>query len=669
MVSISAGTSTDVCEICDAFVNFDPRSSMSRRRQKISYQNPCLLEKYEWAYFHQPNLVALKDSADAGCQVCQLMLDCLEISDHIDAIFDEERKLELRMFKDSRDVQSKVDDTEAEEFVGKAFRQIIYEKAQDRRASNWRGSEYNKKFPYDEWNHRGRLDGPIVLLSGRVTSLQNASLFSSHLSDDGKSGSPSIISDLEVNGKKVYQIEVRVSCSAFTEFDQTGGLWGILEAHISTEDDIDPELEHRPSRKVLSDPHLNLIRHWRLECQAKHQACNKRSLENKLPTRVIEIMSTGREVTNVRVVETYDLKGNHEYACLSYCWGSAKQASSTTTSSFPREIAITDLPKTISDAIWLCYALKIRYLWVDSMCIIQGDASDWQRESAKMCDTYGRSALTIATEICATSTQSFADQRKESNYFSGPRTMLKDADQPLSPRKSIWFREKDSRQKSSPWAAEVAWNVLNYFNTDEQTKVWRTRAWTFQEWMISPRVLHIDEMTLWHCFEGYGNEVGQRTMAPVILHRNILANTNEIMWKDIVRNYTARKLTNDTDRLPALDGIVQLYQERIGHTYLAGLWLEEMPKSLLWRRRAQDSKRSSGFNKGLIPSWSWASVETMVHEEMFNWDCVYTTVRSYVYKCEPPESLSHIREAWLELEGPLIRVMSCKRAAPRTSGG
>jgi hypothetical protein len=136
--------------------------------------------------------------------------------------------------------------------------------------------------------------------------------------------------------------------------------------------------------------------------------------------------------------------------------------------------------------------------------------------------------------------------------------------------------------------------------------------------MISPRVLHIDEMTLWHCFEGYSNEMGQRTMAPVISHRNLLAYTNEILWKDIVRNYTTRKLTNDTDRLPALDGIVQLYRERIGHTYLAGLWLEEMPKSLLWRRRAQDSKRSSGFNKGLIPSWSWASVETMVHEEMFN---------------------------------------------------
>jgi hypothetical protein len=234
MVSISAGKSTDVCEICDAFVNFDPRSSISRRRQRINYHNSFLLEKYEWAYFHQPNLVALKDSADAGCQVCQLMLDCLEISDQIDVIFDEERKLELRMFKDSLDVQSKVDDTKAEEFVGKAFRQIIYEKAQERRASNERGSQYNEKFPYDEWNHRGRLDGPIVLLSGHAAVLEEASLFSSHLSDGGKSDSPSITRDLEVNGKKVYQIEVRVSCSTFTEFDQTGGLWGILEAHIST---------------------------------------------------------------------------------------------------------------------------------------------------------------------------------------------------------------------------------------------------------------------------------------------------------------------------------------------------------------------------------------------------------------------------------------------------
>jgi hypothetical protein len=234
MVSISAQQNTDVCEICEAFVNFDPRSSISRRRQKISYRNSAHLEKYEWAYFHQPNLVALKDSADAGCQVCQLMLDCLEISDQIDFIFDEERKLELRMSKTSFDVRSRVDDAETEGFVGEVFRQIMYEKTRESEAFKWRGSHYDEKLSYDERKHRGRLDGPIVLLSGHTVVPEEASLFSGNPSDDGEFVSPSVVRDLEMNDTKVYQIQVYVPCSSFTEFDQNGGLWGTLEGHIST---------------------------------------------------------------------------------------------------------------------------------------------------------------------------------------------------------------------------------------------------------------------------------------------------------------------------------------------------------------------------------------------------------------------------------------------------
>lgn len=34
---------------------------------------------------------------------------------------------------------------------------------------------------------------------------------------------------------------------------------------------------------------------------------------------------------------------------------------------------ITELPQTFHDAIEVCRALNIRYLWIDSLCIIQND--------------------------------------------------------------------------------------------------------------------------------------------------------------------------------------------------------------------------------------------------------------------------------------------------------
>lgn len=54
------------------------------------------------------------------------------------------------------------------------------------------------------------------------------------------------------------------------------------------------------------------------------------------------------------------------------------------------------LSKTFQDAVVLTRALRIRYLWVDSLCIIQHDLDDWERESAKVSSVYANGALAIA---------------------------------------------------------------------------------------------------------------------------------------------------------------------------------------------------------------------------------------------------------------------------------
>jgi hypothetical protein len=61
-----------------------------------------------------------------------------------------------------------------------------------------------------------------------------------------------------------------------------------------------------------------------------------------------------------------------------------------------KEIPHCHLTKTFQDAIAIARSLGIAYLWIDSLCIIQDDAEDWDKESRRMCDVYGGSSLNIA---------------------------------------------------------------------------------------------------------------------------------------------------------------------------------------------------------------------------------------------------------------------------------
>ncbi|KAF2031440.1 HET-domain-containing protein, partial [Setomelanomma holmii] len=54
------------------------------------------------------------------------------------------------------------------------------------------------------------------------------------------------------------------------------------------------------------------------------------------------------------------------------------------------------IPKTIHDAIIFTRKLGVHFLWADSLCIIQGDVEDWNRQSSMMADVYGGAWLTIA---------------------------------------------------------------------------------------------------------------------------------------------------------------------------------------------------------------------------------------------------------------------------------
>ena len=111
-----------------------------------------------------------------------------------------------------------------------------------------------------------------------------------------------------------------------------------------------------------------------------------------LPTRVLNLESNnlGHGSDNsdtIYLLETNGLRAF--YMTLSHCWGTTQPFTTRTASIIEHKgIAVDDLPLIYKDAVVIHRALGIRYLWIDSLCIIQGDAKDWELESSRIADNY-----------------------------------------------------------------------------------------------------------------------------------------------------------------------------------------------------------------------------------------------------------------------------------------
>ena len=88
------------------------------------------------------------------------------------------------------------------------------------------------------------------------------------------------------------------------------------------------------------------------------------------------------------------------YLTLSHCWGATPSDASWKTTlgkvkSFSTRIPLEDLPRTFQEAVTITRSLGQRYIWIDSLCIIQDSTEDWEVESAKMAEVYSKSLCTL----------------------------------------------------------------------------------------------------------------------------------------------------------------------------------------------------------------------------------------------------------------------------------
>jgi hypothetical protein len=125
-------------------------------------------------------------------------------------------------------------------------------------------------------------------------------------------------------------------------------------------------------------------------CDRDHD-CFDQDKPRFLPTRVLDI---GRP--SLKLHESKSEEGR--YVCLSHCWGKPRPRVQTTKETLPEYLVKIpdDLPKTFRDAVKIAQAFGVRYLWIDTLYIIQGDNEDLEQELSRMEEIYENAYFTIA---------------------------------------------------------------------------------------------------------------------------------------------------------------------------------------------------------------------------------------------------------------------------------
>lgn len=341
-------------------------------------------------------------------------------------------------------------------------------------------------------------------------------------------------------------------------------------------------------------------------------------LDKYTPTRLLDV---GLDTGVVRLIKS-DSGRPLEYATLSYCWGdkeAADQQLKTTKSSIAEhftQIKLANLPQVASDAIELCRALDIKYIWIDALCIIQDDAADWARESVEMSRIYTESLITFCVLQGTSCLDGFLQRAHSSPTLQiGFSSSLRDevAGKLLlrmsEPVENILTRE----------TGEPAYRPLKFpANVDLPNAPWVYRAWTFQEAIVSPRKLYIGRTGCHLSFDGLQESVDGTPFTDFLslLKPSDVPGRRLSVWYQYVHEYSRRQLSYRQDRLPAISAIARtLSQQFPGEEYIAGLWTSDLARGLLW------SPCVKGVFEGctkllargyIAPSWSWAHRPNLV---------------------------------------------------------
>jgi len=278
---------------------------------------------------------------------------------------------------------------------------------------------------------------------------------------------------------------------------------------------------------------------------------------------------------------------------------------------------LENMPVAIQNAIALTKHLGFKYIWIDSLCIIQDSSDSWKINARLMDVVYGNADLTI----CAADGNG-ADVGLEALYApsggANQRYHRPATEQQVTVKYPTYGTEEGTLELMLSWPSE------SYVACSR----WNRRAWTFQERMISPRCLIcVNKRVYFQCrtttmsediysdvktAKGTAGWSAELDGAPARTLKRL--RTDPIgVYKVCLRMYTSRELTVEQDILSAFAGIGNVICQHLtppqikdeeDRALLFGLPASHFDFALLWQPQEAPERRS--LPNAIFPSWSWS---------------------------------------------------------------
>ncbi|KAF5965910.1 hypothetical protein FBULB1_11988 [Fusarium bulbicola] len=325
---------------------------------------------------------------------------------------------------------------------------------------------------------------------------------------------------------------------------------------------------------------------WISNCEQLH------SLECAMPANLL----FAEAFPGLRVLRLIDIEDDclveitrlEKYIALSYVWGAvanfrltkANRTALLRPGSIGRVFEM--LPNTIQDAITLTRRLGCRYLWVDALCLLQNDTEDLELGVNVMDLIYERAWLTVVA-ACGHDANARLPGVQEGTRHGSYNTF--------------------------EIVPGVEMGIVTGLDALLQHSVYNSRAWTFQEQVLSRRVLYfVDNKVFYRCrtaehAEHFVDDLSQtfvNTSAVSLLPSAVFMTDPVFDLSVMLSYYTKRVLTNQNDASRAMAGITRRLLERMKCNFFQGLPTATFDLIIVFFASGTVLRRRSAF-----PSYTW----------------------------------------------------------------
>ncbi|KAF2669738.1 hypothetical protein BT63DRAFT_425413 [Microthyrium microscopicum] len=361
--------------------------------------------------------------------------------------------------------------------------------------------------------------------------------------------------------------------------------------------------------------HALILRQWLNECD--QHGCVPEQPLGYCPKRLLFV---GDELGHpkCRIVETESLgdqRTDLKYIALSHPWGKPEEHEhfKATRRNLPlllNDIDVNDLPANFLDAITVCMAVGISYLWIDSICILQaadGDEGDFRDEAEHIQDIYSSAYCVIAASSADGTCSGFLTPRNEARLVT------------LSPIAT------EGSQRARFYVSDL----LDDFQTDVLKSPLSERGWVLQERALARRTMFFtDKQTYFECGKGIRCETLSKLQSdeasflgdsnfPSYGTRNMKIGAQLFLMTSLFEQYSGLKFTFPPDKPIAISGMEQQLTKNFGIRSCAGVFENHSGMWLLWERASSVDRISrivfpETNNTSTPPSWSFMSYEGAV---------------------------------------------------------